>query len=280
VLYNFVKPPIHGWALARLRGAGGLSLTRAQLSDAYRRLSDWTTFWLTQRRTPGHVLPHYQHGNDSGWDNATTFDAGRVLETADLAAFLILQLRELGALATELGEPDAAARWHDTAEEVTGALVSSLWDGSRFVARDALTGQAYPSTSLLAFMPIALGAGLPTEIHTVLADGLKAHLTAYGLATEPVESPHYAADGYWRGPIWAPSTVLIEDGLRRAGHTGLADTVSERFRALCEASGFAENFDAETGAGLRDRAYTWTAAGYLVLAAAHRRRASTNGAEK
>jgi hypothetical protein len=48
--------------------------------------------------------------------------------------------------------------------------------------------------------------------------------------------------------------------------------VSQRFRALCERSGFAENFDAGTGQGLRDRAYTWTASGYLILAAAQERR--------
>ncbi|HOW00152.1 MAG TPA: glycogen debranching protein, partial [Rhodoglobus sp.] len=73
-------------------------------------------------------------------------------------------------------------------------------------------------------------------------------------------------DGYWRGPIWAPSTVLIESGLRASGFVELADTVSERFRVLCEKSGFAENFDAVTGAGLRDRAYSWTASSYLLLA--------------
>ena len=105
--------------------------------------------------------------------------------------------------------------------------------------------------------------------------GSSAHLTAYGLATERPDSPHYPDDGYWRGPIWAPSTVLIEDGLRRAGYPTLADEISARFRALCEKSGFAENFDARTGEGLRDRAYTWTAGAYLILAAAHERRNGT-----
>jgi hypothetical protein len=60
--------------------------------------------------------------------------------------------------------------------------------------------------------------------------------------------------------------------LRRGGFPHLAGEISGRFRALCERSGFAENFDALTGAGLRDRAYTWTASAYLVLAAAHERR--------
>jgi glycogen debranching enzyme len=121
-------------------------------------------------------------------------------------------------------------------------------------------------------MPIVLGTSLPGAVTDALATGIEEHLTTHGLATEPVGSPHYNADGYWRGPIWAPSTVLIEDGLRRAGHVRLADDISHRFRALCEKSGFAENFDAETGTGLRDRAYTWTASSYLILAAAHERR--------
>jgi hypothetical protein len=63
--------------------------------------------------------------------------------------------------------------------------------------------------------------------------------------------------------------MLVVDGLRRAGHEELARRISDRFRALCEASGFAENFDALTGAGLRDRAYTWTASVYLLLARFH-----------
>ncbi|MDF3142831.1 MULTISPECIES: hypothetical protein [unclassified Streptomyces] len=58
------------------------------------------------------------------------------------------------------------------------------------------------------------------------------------------------------------------------GHHSLADEISARFRTLCETHGFAENFDALTGTGLRDRAYTWTASSYLLLAEAHAHRDS------
>uniref|UniRef100_UPI003F493514 amylo-alpha-1,6-glucosidase n=1 Tax=Nonomuraea bangladeshensis TaxID=404385 RepID=UPI003F493514 len=260
ILYNFVKPPIHGWALRHLPDAA---------PDVYPLLERWTTFWLTARRVPGHELPHYQHGNDSGWDNATTFDPERVVQSADLAAFLILQLRELARLAPG---PDAAARWSAQADRMREALLAELWDGERFVARGVPSGRTWSSSSLLDLMPIVLGEELPRPVRAALAAAIERHLTAYGLATELPDSPHYLDDGYWRGPIWAPSTVLIEDGLRRAGHPDLADEISARFRALCERSGFAENFDARTGQGLRDRAYTWTAAAYLHLAAAHERR--------
>jgi glycogen debranching enzyme len=181
-----------------------------------------------------------------------------------------LQLRCLAVLAAELGEDDAS--WTTAADRLRGDLIDRLWDGDAFTARGVDTGRTWATSSLLDLMPIVLGEELPREIAAVLAGRIKAHLTEYGPATELPASPHYQPDGYWRGPIWAPATVLIEDGLRRAGFTELADDVSARFRALCEKSGFAENFDALTGAGLRDRAYTWTASGYLILAAAHERR--------
>ncbi|GAA3926585.1 MGH1-like glycoside hydrolase domain-containing protein [Actinoplanes auranticolor] len=273
VLHNFVKPPIHGWALHRLRRH--LALDEAQLTQAYARLSAWTRFWLDHRRAPGHELPHYHHGNDSGWDNATTFDQDRVIETADLSAFLVLQLRELAVLAGDLGRPDDARGWREAADTLRAALLRELWQDGRFVSRAPLSGRVRLSTSLLDLMPIVLGDDLPAEVSDALATRIAGHLTDHGLATEPPDSPDYHADGYWRGPIWAPSTVLIEDGLRRAGRLELADTISRQFRALCEKSGFAENFDAETGTGLRDRAYTWTASSYLILAAARRQRSST-----
>ncbi|MFF7166501.1 amylo-alpha-1,6-glucosidase [Streptomyces sp. NPDC008086] len=272
VLYNFVKPPIHGWTLGHLRRRLPEPLGPAELTELYGRLARWTDFWLTARRAPGAALPHYQHGNDSGWDNATTFDPERVVVTADLAAFLALQMHELAGMATELTRPDEASRWQTAAEEMQTALLDQLCTGDRFVARSAETGETWSSASLLDLMPIALGEHLPAEIAGALADHIKAHLTPYGLATELPTSPHYLADGYWRGPIWAPATVLVEDGLRRAGHVRLADDISARFRALCETHGFAENFDALTGTGLRDRAYTWTASSYLLLAQAYAHR--------
>ena len=148
------------------------------------------------------------------------------------------------------------------------ALLSQLWDGESFVAQSPTSGRRSPTTSLLVTLPIVLGARLPEEIRAKLGLRIEQHLTPWGLATQLPGTQEYEDDGYWRGPIWAPSTALIEDGLRGAGFTDLADRVRERFLALCEQSGFAENFDAVSGDGLRDRAYTWTASTYLLFAGA------------
>jgi glycogen debranching enzyme len=266
-LYNYVKPPIHGWAFLGLRRALPADLVDRHLPEIYRRLAAWSRFWLDYRRVPGHVLPHYQHGNDSGWDNATTFDRDRVIESPDLAAFLLIQLRVLADLAGELGgeAADEAAVWSAAAAEVEAGL-DELWRGDGYAAVGASTGVEAKRRSLLTLLPVVLGEALDRDVAGALGSDIRSHLTEWGLATEPVDSADYASDGYWRGPIWAPSTVLIEDGLRRAGHTELADAVRERFLRLCEKSGFAENFDAVTGEGLRDRAYTWTASAYLLFA--------------
>ncbi len=169
-------------------------------------------------------MPHYQHGNDSGWDNATTFDPERVVETADLAAFLILQLRELAELAGDLGQrlsmrhrdvgqarwAAQARHWSQQADEVTAALLE-LWDGERFLARSAATGRTWGQRQ--PARPDADRAGRGAA-RAGPASGWPsaspAHLTAHGLATERLDRPHYRADGYWRGPIWAPATVLVE----------------------------------------------------------------------
>ncbi|WP_158847593.1 amylo-alpha-1,6-glucosidase [Saccharothrix deserti] len=265
VLHNFVKPPIHGWAVNRLRERlpGGLPAT--ELPRLYRQLEAWTTFWLDHRRAPGEPFPHYEHGNDSGWDNSTVFHEQRLVQTADLAAFLVVQMRELTRLAWEIGDEAAATRWTREADTMLAAMVDRLWNGSEFTSR-AVDGAPRTTASLLDLVPIILGAQLPADVHAKVAAGVARHLTPVGLATELPDSPFYEADGYWRGPVWAPSTVLVEDGLRRGGAVSLADQVSARFRAVCEKSGFAENFDALTGQGLRDRAYTWTASAYLLLA--------------
>ena len=280
ILYNFVKPPIHGWALTQIRARMADDFDPATLLGLYSALSRWMRFWLDARRAPGHRLAHYQHGNDSGWDNATAFDGTRVAETADLAGFMVQTSGVLAGLADELGLDAESAGWADQADALRTAMLGELWDGTRFVTRDPLGGQCHPSRSLLNLLPIAIGDQLPEPVREQLAATIREHLTPWGLATEPPSSPEYRPDGYWRGPIWAPSTVLVEDGLRRAGYVELADDISTRFRALCEKSGFAENFDALTGDGLRDRAYTWTASAYLLLAGdAERRTRSVERAE-
>ena len=264
--YSFVKPPIHGWALRRMRERGVVD--EGWLAAAYEPLSRWTMWWLTARAVGDDALPHYYHGNDSGWDNSTIFQAGVPVESPDLAALLVVQMDTLAEAATTLGHADDATTWSERSQRLLDLLLDRLWTGDRFIARDAHRGQPIPSSSLLTRVPVILGSRLPPDVFRALAAdiGSDEFLTAHGLATESVSSPAYESDGYWRGPVWAPSTMLIVDGLADGGATELSMRIADAFCRNAARSGMAENFDALSGQGLRDLAYTWTASAFLSLA--------------
>ncbi|MGW0574935.1 amylo-alpha-1,6-glucosidase [Streptomyces sp. NPDC002920] len=264
--YSFVKPPVHGWTLDALWQQG--VVTREQRLEILGPLERWTQWWLTERVAPGRRLPHYFHGNDSGWDNSTVFSSGVPVESPDLTAYLVLQCAVLARIAAEDGDDGRAARWAERADELLAALLEELWAGDRFIARHARTGAEIDTPSLLLLMPLVLGERLPRDVFALLVRRLEegGFLTEHGLATEATTSQWYEPDGYWRGPIWAPSTYLVVDGLRRGGRPDLAGAVAERFCRMVTDSGAAENFDALTGSGNRDRAYTWTSSVFLLLA--------------
>ena len=265
IVWNFCKPPVHGWALSRMR-AHGLRLTPKMARAACGWLETWTDWWLRYRDEDGDGLPQYNHGNDSGWDNATCFSHGMPVEGPDLAAFLILQMDEIAHLRTELGQPARARLWSRRADDLMQRLNAHSWRTDHFVAPRSGDHALPEGDSLVPFMPLVLGKRLDPVQRGHLVRGLRRFITPYGLATENPKSPLYLADGYWRGPVWAPTTYLIIDGLRSCGEDRMAKDLARRFCRACAKGGMAENFDALTGAGLRDRAYSWTASVFLLLA--------------
>ncbi|TVR45053.1 MAG: glycogen debranching protein [Planctomycetota bacterium] len=263
--YNFSKPPVQGITYRWIQRIAPKFWTRSRTAAFYESVSRFTNWWLKHRRWPGSPLCHYLHGNDSGWDNSSVFDIGAPLEGADLAAFLCEQMRALADMAKRLGKTGEAARWIKQADSMQRQLCRLLWDGRRFRSRLAVNQQPVDSQSLIPAMAIVLGKALDPTIATAVIEDLRSFVTPWGIATEHPESERYESDGYWRGPIWAPSTFLIVYGLLNQGEELLAKRIARGFCKACEKSGFAENFDALTGAGLRDRAYTWTASVYRTL---------------
>jgi hypothetical protein len=267
MLWNFCKPPIHGWVLGWMMDRSSFFQVD-QLRQIYGPLARWTEWWLVFRDADQDGIPQYHHGNDSGWDNATPFKVGVPLEAPDLCAYLILQMEALSRLALLLNATEEAESWQRRAEELLQRTLAHFWQGDHFVA--LLSGEhlVADSESLFLYLPILLGKRLPAGVRRALIDSLTRPgrwITPFGLATESPGSPDYQADGYWRGPIWAPSTLVIVEGLEACGEHKLAVDLARRFCDLCAANGFAENFDALSGIGLRDRAYTWTASVFLIL---------------
>lgn len=264
--WNYCKPPVHGWALARMMKV--MALSEAQLAEAYDKMAKWTNWWLDYRDTDRDGICEYIHGYDSGWDNATTFAGMPPVELPDLQAFLIVQMDVLADLAERLGRHAGAAHWKAQADKMLAAMLAHCFRDGRPVAVHAGSHAVIPTRCLLLYLPVLLGDRLPGDIRAHLVETLKsdAFLTEHGFATESPDSPFYDPDGYWRGPIWAPAMMLLIDGLAACGEGDFAREIAERFCRTMQQNGFAENFDALTGQGLRDLAYTWTPSVFFTLA--------------
>lgn len=264
LLDNYCKPPIHGWAYRKMSEI--MDISEARKREAYEKLSRWTDWWLNYRDPNGDGLCEYTHGNDSGWDNSTAFLDAPPMTLPDLAAFLTIQMDELSRLARELGMPEEADAWKEKADAQMARMLEILFQDEEPVARKAFSKLAVHTNSLILCLPIILGDRLPIDVREKIFERLRCCETEWGFATEQPDSPLYQSDGYWRGPIWAPSTMLIVDGLSRSGEKAWAGKTAKKFCDMVARSGCAENFDALTGEGLRDRAYTWTASVMLILA--------------
>ncbi|MDN5285806.1 MAG: hypothetical protein JWR38_2080 [Mucilaginibacter sp.] len=268
MVWEFRKPPVHGWALSKLMEQ--YKLSNAQLNEIYPKLVAWTNYWFIYRDGNHNGLPEYYHGNDSGWDNSTSFDMGFPAEGPDLAAFLVKQMDVLSDIARKLGKVKEADQWKQKADETLKKMIVTFWDGEKFISKSAITGKHNEqSESLMSYLPIVLGERLPVNIRNKMVADLKKPgylVTPYGIASESPQSKLYNPDGYWRGPIWAPTTLLIIDGLKSLKENDFAKELAKSFCNTCNKNGFAENFNALTGEALRDPAYTWTSSVFLTLA--------------
>lgn len=266
--WDFTKPPIHGWVLSWMLRNGRFN-DKEHLTQVYRPLIGWTNWYFQFRSQNKDGLPEYRHGNDSGWDNSTALLSGVPVETPDLDAFLIVQMDTLAKVAHTLGKENDAIAWQSRSDQLLSAMLKRLWKVDHFVSVRSVDAADVESETLLLYLPLILGERLPADVQKKLLDGLikkGRFLTENGFATEAVTSKYYTADGYWRGPIWAPATMLLAEGLDSIGQRQVADDIRARFCNMVQHGGMSENFDAITGTGLRDPAYTWTSSVYLIFA--------------
>lgn len=196
-------------------------------------------------------------------------EAGEIEATFARSDTLLLRMEALAEVADRLGRGAEAAEWRKKADALAERAIATLFDkdGSPRV-RQVFTGEFSKPQTMLTRLGLMFGKRLPEKTRAKIVSEMMSDdfLTPYGLATESVKSPNYKPDGYWLGPIWGPEMMISHDALRRAGYEKEARDVALRFCRLCAKSGFAENFDAFTGAPRRDPAYTWTAAAFLVMA--------------
>lgn len=266
VSYNCIKPPVFAYAYEKLMEVNDYFKEESRLREVYESTKKVMLYFDLYRTYEGR-LPHYKHGNDSGWDNSSLFHSGMPVEAPDLASFLIRTYDILTKFAGLLGEEEEAKQFTGKADTLFSLLMERLHDEDGFFGRVGKDAKKIDTrSSLILRLPVLIGYRLEKQIMDQLVDDLVENFeTKYGFATEMPSSPLYKEDGYWLGPIWAPVTYLFIDSLKSFGYGEVGERIKEKYLNLTLVGGMAENFDPHSGKGLVDTSFTWTSSVFLSL---------------
>ena len=258
---EFVKPPIQGWIYCRMMERNSYFSSHDVLAEVYFPMKRNTDWWLNFRGE----TPSYHHGNDSGADNSTSFDAGIHIETPELAAFLSVQCALLADIAERLGMATDRHTYKRLSDELCEKANRNYFDGRLFV-RDGVTGKPHYCDSLLPLRMIVLGSRLSDDIRKYITKSVRDNFVcSHGIASEAHNSHMFNEDGYWRGAAWGPDQVFFVLSLREMGEYELVDRIAVGYKRALEANGFSENHAPISGKGQRCRSYTWSANAYNII---------------
>lgn len=266
ISYNCIKPPVFAYVYEQLMERNDYFKDEQRLRRVYESTKKVMTYY-EEYRTYQERLPHYKHGNDSGWDNASLFHVGMPVEAPDLASFLIRSFDILSSFAERLGEKEEAEQFKNQADTLFNLLLERLYDEDGFFGRVGKNGEKIEiRSSLILRLPVIIGYRLDKSIMDHLVSDLEGNFeTKFGLATECLKSNYYRENGYWLGPIWAPVTYLFIHALKNNGYEEVGNRLRDKFLDLTLTGGMAENFNPLTGKGLVDTSFTWTSSVFLLL---------------
>ncbi|MEM4972793.1 MAG: trehalase family glycosidase [Candidatus Hadarchaeales archaeon] len=247
-------------------------------------------------RSEGLGTPEFYALCSTGMDNHPIGDFFRAVKVGGLYYLPVFEIllnsslvsgaESLAEVARRLGMRGEEKELREEAERRRKLMNELMWseeDGFYYPA--SWEGEKVKVKSATAFT--TLWAGVPDNRQ---ARKLLSHLLSpeefwgeYGVPTVAFDDPKFMSGQppwlvsrdtyYWRGPVWAPITLLIAEGLIRYGRKRLANELVEKWVKLVEKSGFAEYFypDGRPGRAHLGEDFGWTAAVtiYLLKAPEH-----------
>jgi glycogen debranching enzyme len=216
-----------------------------------------------------HLMRVYQDGGYA--DDALAERSEFLVEDPLFNAIWLWSTHALAEIAVWVGEDPG--RFREAAAGLHVALLSRLWDGSRFLPRDLRAGRLVEQRTVLSLAPL-LDPDLPLDVVRAVALELGSrhfHSEAgIGVASADLLGDDFDRRRYWRGPVWANLNWLLARGLRQHGLAEQASRLETTTLELAERGGIREYFDPLTGSGRGSDDFSWTAAVLLdILRAEH-----------
>ncbi len=273
VVTQFVKPPMHGWAIKQIMKRHDLlkEAGREKTETLYQAVGRWGNWFMDYRDEDGDGLPSFEHGDETGFDDCTLFTDHMQMTTPDLSAYLVLLFEAEGDLASLLGRPaDEIKAWYDRSRALLDRMIEKMWDGEHFVGIVPYTGEKLFSSSFIHYLPIILGDRLPADIVDKLAHDLTVEgefLTPYGIATERLDSDLLNVTGMSisRGNIVPPGMIYICTGLFESRRRDAGRLIAERYCTALMQQGMPFLINPIAGNTAGYHGGSWPACAYTII---------------
>lgn len=265
---DVTKPPLLAWALWKLYQSDG---DREYLEELYEPVVRWNRWWLDNCDRDGDGLCEYPHPFSSGLDDNPIWDAGMPVTAPDLNTYLVLQMENLGRIASVIGLAAEARAWEEQAEAHLHCMIAKLWDEEAGLFWPRLKGQVIPVLTPFSLFPLITGR-LPAEMAQRLVSHLinpREYWTKYPIPTVAINDLHYNPQRMWRGPAWINVNYLMVEGLERSGFPAVAQELRRRtLELVMQHSDIYEFYHPETGQPGPSAAtmFGWSASLFIEMA--------------
>jgi len=257
------------------------------LARVYPGLAGYVEYW-GKYHTSSRGMAQYYNAGQIGDDDAR-FDPVynrrqhneplTGLESPDLNAFLVMEMRCLALMARELGLPQAAANWSDRASHLGKRIVDFCYFPEEAMFYDVVEGTHEKFSGVKnpnMFLPLWAGVPLPeTEIRRIVEQHMlnpNEFFRELPFPSLSYDNPKYDPAGYWRGRIWPHFVYWMTQTLWRTGYHKEAELTADRLLEMMQYKPwFMENFNSNPE-GIRDPGdrdsqpeYVWTNAAAIEL---------------
>jgi len=242
-----------------------VSQDRDWLAQVYPSLAAQLRFWLKYHSSARGLAQNYNAGQIA--DNSPRFDPvyGRPqgnewlygLESPDLNAFIVMELKCLAAIAHTLHLPEEATAWQTQAAALGQQIVEVMYFPQEAMFYDVKVGTSEPFSRVIVevmYFPLWAGVPLPQqEICRIIEQHMLNPNEFFGEKPFPsvaYDDPTYDPNGYWRGRIWPHFVYWMIQLLWHNGYQAEAEATADRILSLfLRTPWLHENYHSATGLG-------------------------------
>ncbi len=148
----------------------------------------------------------------------------------DTSSQMVLFARNLATVAETLGKAEPASEFTREADELSRTINALMWDPQqKFYFDLTADGKRAPIKTVAGFWPLLAGVASPAQAQDLVNElnNPQTFKRLHRVPTLAADQPGYdPAGGYWRGAVWAPTTLMVIRGLERYGQHPLAREIA------------------------------------------------------